>query len=82
NLKKKKVNYKRIRSDFNKSYNIYLEKLNNLKKIDDKLPKSLNTFLIATQNTIGLRQQQKIPRDVALYLASCGSSHRDLSLYF
>ena len=82
NLKKKKVNYKRIRSDFNKSYSIYSEKLNNLKKIDDKLTKSLNAFLIATKNTIGLRQQQKIPRDVALYLASCGSSHRDLSLYF
>ena len=82
NLKKKKVNYKRIRKDFNKSYDIYLEKTGHLKSIDPKVIKYLNIFLDLTKNTIGLRQQQKIPRDVALYLATCGSSHRNLSLYF
>ena len=48
-------------------------------KID--LPK-LTEFLNSTKFTIGLRQQQKIPRDIALFLAGCKSDHRDLSLYF
>lgn len=33
-------------------------------------------------DTIGLRQQNAIPRDVALYIASCNSTHRDISIYF
>ncbi len=34
------------------------------------------------RNTMGLRQQSRIPREVALYVASCRSSHEDISLYF
>ncbi|NMM43989.1 TRAP transporter large permease subunit [Rhodospirillaceae bacterium KN72] len=36
----------------------------------------------AIRSTIGLRQQQRLPREVALYVASCNSGHRDISLYF
>ena len=42
----------------------------------------LSIFLDNTKFTIGLRQQQKIPKDIALFLAGCRSDHRDLSLYF
>ncbi len=36
----------------------------------------------AIADTIGLRQQKKLPRDVALFVASCRSSHKDISLSF
>ena len=82
NLKKKKVNYKRVRKDFDKSFSIYLSKINSLKTIDRNVENYLGNFLNETRNTLGLRLQQSLPKDVALYLASCKSSHRNLSLYF
>ena len=82
NLKKKKVNYKRVRKDFDKSFSIYLSKINSLKTIDGNVENYLGNFLNDTRNTLGLRLQQSLPKDVALYLASCKSSHRNLSLYF
>ncbi len=82
NLKKKKVNYKRVRKDFDKSFSIYLSKINSLKTIDGNVENYLGDFLNDTRNTLGLRLQQNLPKDVALYLASCKSSHRNLSLYF
>ena len=82
NLKKKKVNYKRVRKDFDKSFSIYLSKINSLKTIDGNVENYLGNFLNDTKNTLGFRLQQSLPKDVALYLASCKSSHRNLSLYF
>jgi len=35
-----------------------------------------------TRLTIGLRQQPKLPREQALEIAACNSSHRDISLNF
>ncbi|MEM9278883.1 MAG: TRAP transporter large permease subunit [Pseudomonadota bacterium] len=36
----------------------------------------------AIKGTIGMRQQARIPRDLGLYIASCNSGHRDVSLSF
>ena len=82
NLKKKKVNYKKVVKDFNISFEEYEKKYSDLKKIDNKATDALTVFLNSTKFTIGLRQQQKIPRDIALFLAGGKSDHRDLSLYF
>ena len=82
NLKKKKVNYENVIRDFNQSFVEYEKKYNNLKKIDNRLINDLSVFLDNTKYTIGLRQQDKISKDIALFLASCKSDHRDLSLYF
>ena len=82
NLKKKKVNYKKVVKDFNISFEEYEKKYSDLKKIDNKVIDALTVFLNSTKFTIGLRQQQKIPRNIALFLAGCKSDHRDLSLYF
>ena len=43
---------------------------------------SIRSYESAIRGTIGLRQQSKMPRDVGLYLASCKSGHRDVSLNF
>ena len=34
------------------------------------------------RGTIGIRQQKRLSRDQALYVASCNAHHRDLSLNF
>lgn len=36
----------------------------------------------AINRTIGLRQQDRLPHDVALFVASCRADHQDVSVYF
>ena len=45
------------------------------------LPK-LEAYDAAISDTIGLRGQPVLPREQALYVASCSSHHRDVSLSF
>ena len=47
-----------------------------------KLLAGLERYNEATRDNIGLRQQARLPRDIALYVASCNSDHRNLELYF
>ena len=49
---------------------------------NDNIDNYLNDFLSTTKNTLGLRLQQSLPEEIALHLASCKSSHRNLSIYF
>ncbi len=42
----------------------------------------LENYTTALADTIGLRQQGKLPEEQALFVASCSSSHRDISLSF
>ena len=42
----------------------------------------LRAYDEAIQGTIGLRQQPRLPREQALYVAACSSVHRDISLNF
>jgi len=53
-----------------------------LKKVDNNVLQKLNNYLKFVSNNVALRQQSKLPRNVALYLAKCNSEHRDLSIYF
>lgn len=47
-----------------------------------RLLADVEAYQSAISNTIGLRQQERLPRDVALFVASCNSGHRDISLHF
>ena len=82
NLKKKNVNYKKVRKNFDESFGLYRKKLNDIKKVDISIMPKLKDYLDVIATSIGVRQQTKIPRELALYLAKCRSSHQDLSLYF
>jgi len=42
----------------------------------------LKVYLAAMADTVGSRQQPRLSREQALYLAKCGSAHRDISLNF
>jgi len=42
----------------------------------------LRSYTAALADTIGLRRQPQLPREQALYVASCSSAHRNISLSF
>jgi len=48
---------------------------------DGVLP-GLEKYTAALADTIGLRQQPKLPEEQALFVASCSSAHRNISLSF
>jgi len=48
----------------------------------DSLLSGLRDFEAVISDTVGLRGQSSIPRPVALYLAKCTATPRNLSLYF
>jgi len=41
-----------------------------------------SAYIGAITETLGARQQQRLSRDQALYVAACDAAHRDLSLNF
>ncbi len=45
------------------------------------LPK-VQHYEASIRGTLGLRQQENMPRELGLYLAGCNAGHRDISLYF
>ena len=49
---------------------------------DKKIKPKLLLYLSSISETLGARQQPKLTRSQALYLAKCNSGHRDLSLNF
>jgi len=48
----------------------------------ERIAPGLRSYREALDRTIGLRQKPRMPREVALDVASCQSNHRDISLYF
>ena len=51
-------------------------------KADGELRAGVATYVDALRPTIGIRQQDKLTREQALYVAGCSSGHRDISLNF
>jgi hypothetical protein len=49
---------------------------------DATLRPALAAHVAAIRDTLGLRVQEKMNRDQALFMASCMADHRDLSLHF
>jgi len=47
----------------------------------DILPK-IQAYEEEIRGTIGIRQQQRMPKELGLFIASCNSGHRDISLNF
>ncbi|MEO0328285.1 MAG: TRAP transporter large permease subunit [Pseudomonadota bacterium] len=46
------------------------------------IAEKIGAYETVIKGNIGLRQQEDMPRDLGLYLASCSSGHRDISLSF
>ena len=52
------------------------------RRAERELKPGLDAYAAAIQDTIGLRGQPRLPTEQALYVASCSSGHRDISLSF
>ena len=52
------------------------------KMVDNKIVSELENYLKIVSTSIGVRQQNKLPRELALYLADCRASHKNLTLFF
>ncbi|TFG85348.1 MAG: hypothetical protein E4H18_05505 [Hyphomicrobiales bacterium] len=52
------------------------------KRAEAGLKNGLAEYDAAIHDTIGLRGQSRLPTDQALYVASCSSGHKDISLSF
>ncbi len=52
------------------------------RRAQSELLPQLTAYEAAIKGTIGLRGQPRLPREHALYVASCNASHRDISLSF
>ncbi len=48
----------------------------------ETLAEPLGDYQNVLKSSIGIRQQQRLTRDQALYMASCNAHHRDISLSF
>lgn len=51
-------------------------------RANNELLPGLQSYEAAIRNTLGLRQQNKMTREQALFVASCNAGHRDISLNF
>ena len=60
----------------------YREELAWRQRAKQELLPDLATYEAAIRETIGLRQQPRLPHFRALEIASCTAEHRDISLYF
>ena len=82
NLKPKKPKPEKALKEFNKAIKIYREEVAWRTVAAESLLAQLQTYEEGIRDTIGLRQQRRMPEHVALAVAECGASHRDISLYF
>ena len=49
---------------------------------DNSLAAPVAEYEEAIRSTIGIRQQSRLSKDQALYVAACDADHRDISLNF
>ena len=65
-----------------KALKIYSDETAWRSKVDPSVVDKLVIYEEALRDTLGIRSQQKMSRAQALYVASCNSGHRDVSLNF
>lgn len=52
------------------------------RNVGGDLSDGIRAYLAAIADTVGARQQPKLSRDQALFIANCNAAHRDISLNF
>jgi len=81
-LKKKKPNQEDALESIDKAIELYDEELAWRSEAELAVGPQLIEYEEQMRGTIGIRQQERLSRDQALYVAACNSHHRDLSLNF
>jgi len=81
-LKRKTPKLDDALKSMDKAIDIHQEELEWRVKAEEAVGPQLKEYEKQMRGTIGIRQQERLSRDQALYVASCNSHHRDLSLKF
>ena len=81
-LRRKTVNAEKTRAAYDDAVKRYDAQLVWRKRAKTELLPGLTKYDAAIRDTIGLRQQPRLAREQALYVAACNSGHRDISLSF
>jgi hypothetical protein len=81
-LKKKKVNKEKVLDYYNKAILEYEIQLAWMREAKDTILPDFQVYLMSISDTLGARLQETLPRSTALYITSCTSGHRDISLNF
>ena len=68
--------------EIDKAVEVYAQQSGWRKAADASLKSGIGTYVEAMAPTIGIRSQNKLTREQALYVAACLSDHRDISLNF
>jgi hypothetical protein len=81
-LKKDDTDINKIIKLIDEGYEIFLLEKEWRQKAEVELLPQLVKFDDSIKNTIGLRQQDKLTKEQATYVAACRSTHKDISLNF
>jgi tripartite ATP-independent transporter DctM subunit len=81
-LRSKKPSVEKALTALAKAQNEYDEQMVWRAQAAAELAQPVAEYESAIRSTIGVRQQSKLTRDQALYVASCDAGHRDISLNF
>lgn len=81
-LKKKKPNPDSAMKSINTAMAEYEKEMQWRDTAESALSKELADYERQMRDSIGIRQQEKLNREQALFVASCSSHHRDISLNF
>ena len=81
-VKSKNPNPEQAQQELAKALQLYQDDLSWRQQAADELLSKLQSYADAIRDTIGLRSLPRLPKEQALYVASCSSGHRDISLNF
>jgi len=81
-LKKKKPKVDAAIKSIDKAIDIYAEEMQWRDLAEQAVGPQLKTYAQQMSGTIGIRQQDRLNREQALFVAACNAHHRDLSLSF
>ncbi|NKB51880.1 MAG: TRAP transporter large permease subunit [Rhizobiaceae bacterium] len=81
-LKKKKPDVEKALKEFDRAEKAYNKQLEWRAKAEGDFTTGVASYQNALRSTIGMRQQNRMTREQGLFVASCQSGHRDISLNF
>ncbi len=81
-LRRRNPEIEKANEAYAKALDVYAEELAWRTEARKNILPKLMAYEASIRNTIGLRQQERLPRKQALFVAGCSSGHRDISLSF
>lgn len=81
-VKSNTPNKEKAQKQLDKAISLYLDQVEWRAKAEADIAPGLVVYTESLQTTLGLKNQNKFTREQALFVASCVSDHRDVSLNF